>query len=217
MKKIITLVVFVLSCHVSLASWWTFDSLNWNRSGIPHTLHLVSQIAQTGIQIKSITQHHSVNDDSLFVSCTFTDCGGFQSFYTWDSTIQLQATADLLNYHLVLYIGYDTNTVNPNCNTHLTPILDTFYLGNSGATAIPAFPQIGKLTVWPNPARDVLRLELPYNQKPKIVHITTLYGTQIKQALNTRNIDIASLAAGTYLIDVKTGTDRFFAKFVKEE
>lgn len=216
MQKVIILDALILSFNISYASWWTFDSLNWNKVGIPHTLHLVSQIAESGIQIKAISQHHSANDDSLFVKCVFTDCGGFQSFYTWDSTIQLQPTADLLNYHLVLYIGYDSNTVNPNCEPHLAPILDTIYLGNSGVTGIKEVSSINDLMLFPNPVTGALIIKLHNNQAPENVKIYNMYGSLIKRIQKANMIDVSSLSAGIYYIEIKTNDNWLHSRFLKE-
>jgi hypothetical protein len=71
------------------------------------------------------------------------------------------------------------------------------------------------VSVYPNPVRDVL-----YIQSPAAVEQVSIYnlnGKPVKQtAVSGREVNVSDLAAGVYLIKIKTATGAVVRKIMKE-
>lgn len=89
----------------------------------------------------------------------------------------------------------------------------------SPALSVPGVDKNSKLVVYPNPAKNVLQLQLPDHLKDSVqkIAITSLLGqTVYGTSENSSTIDIAHLATGMYQITVFTEQGDWKAKFVKE-
>lgn len=72
-----------------------------------------------------------------------------------------------------------------------------------------------KLTLFPNPTNNILKLN--YNSFIDKVIISDFLGKVILVETNTTNeINVESLSKGIYIIEVISGKDKFFSKFIKE-
>lgn len=72
-----------------------------------------------------------------------------------------------------------------------------------------------KLTLFPNPTNNILKLN--YNSFIDKVIISDLLGKVILVETNTTNeINVESLSKGIYIVEVISGKDTFFSKFIKE-
>lgn len=77
-----------------------------------------------------------------------------------------------------------------------------------------------ELITYPNPVIKTLFIDLNQNtNKPIRVSISDLYGRTVLQQSFTRanvnEIDVSTLAAGTYLLQAKIGTRNFVKRFTK--
>lgn len=89
----------------------------------------------------------------------------------------------------------------------------------SPVLSVPATDKNGKLVVYPNPAKNILQLQLPdsLNSPIQKIAITSLLGQTVYGASeNNSTINVAHLAAGMYQITVFTEQGDWKAKFVKE-
>lgn len=76
----------------------------------------------------------------------------------------------------------------------------------------------GKLGVFPNPAHDIIQLNLPHDLESKTleIEIFSLSGKCVKRISNSKNgIDVSDLESGTYIILLNTDVKSWSTKWVK--
>lgn len=73
----------------------------------------------------------------------------------------------------------------------------------------------GKIAVFPNPAKDVLNLQLPDNNAQFLVEINDISGKLILKEHNKKQIDISKLSKGIYLVTVVSAGNKQTIKFIK--
>ncbi|MDQ3141929.1 MAG: T9SS type A sorting domain-containing protein [Bacteroidota bacterium] len=72
-----------------------------------------------------------------------------------------------------------------------------------------------KLSLYPNPVKDLLTLRLPYSN-PTSIEIYSAYGQKILSESDTPVINISNLGKGLYLIIVKQGASILTTHFLKQ-
>lgn len=122
----------------------------------------------------------------------------------------IQTTSEMLNF------GYDRNR---NSRSKLFYNIDGNWANTSFEGSLMLRPVFDKLTeppthshtnvaektirIFPNPARDLLNIELPHSHSRGIANIYNLIGQQVLSVpLNGNPISVSSLANGTYIIRV---------------
>ena len=74
-----------------------------------------------------------------------------------------------------------------------------------------------EFAVYPNPAKTILTLHYASNTILDKIVVTDLTGKQIiTQTQNTKEINVADLASGIYIIEAVSGDKKFTSKFVKQ-
>lgn len=73
-----------------------------------------------------------------------------------------------------------------------------------------------KITIYPNPTKTILNIDIANGVLPDRVVVTDLAGKKLMQTHNTKDINVADLASGIYIIEAILGNEKFFSKFVKE-
>jgi fumarate reductase subunit C len=73
---------------------------------------------------------------------------------------------------------------------------------------------VEKLSLAPNPATDFITIGSA--EKIKAVTVFDMSGKKVSVAVQGNSIDIRSLAAGAYIIDVVTDKERISSKFIKK-
>ena len=75
----------------------------------------------------------------------------------------------------------------------------------------------GGITVYPNPASDVLTLESELKSNIESIDIRSISGKKIQSVnINQSGINVSDLLDGIYIIEVKTTEKTYFKKFVKQ-
>ena len=96
------------------------------------------------------------------------------------------------------------------------PVKTIVRLSGSPLLSVNKFP-INKLSLYPNPAKEFLHLNLEDNSTPSYYEIYDLLGKSIKSAAVFENqIDINNLSNGLYILKVKTAKGTLTNKFLKE-
>lgn len=140
--------------------------------------------------------------------------------YTWrkNGTIVPQQTTGILtipNLAITDSGTYTCEMVN-ECGTTVTTALQ-LNVGCMSIDAIAAYKNL--ITLYPNPAKDILNIQLPENSNLKITRctISNMLG-QIVFESNGENtqIDTANYATGMYSLVLKTDKGNWFGKFMKE-
>ena len=114
-------------------------------------------------------------------------------------------TLELINPNLdnSLAVSWSASTENGTPGTQ-----------NSSFVGIQNISNTLKFTIFPNPALTNIQLEIPAGDNS--IFVLDLNGKQILKETNTRNLSIAKLQAGTYLVKVYSKEKIFWGEFVKE-
>lgn len=74
-----------------------------------------------------------------------------------------------------------------------------------------------KLVIYPNPVKDVLKIELPQGEKIKVFEVYNAVGQKVAQFSDHKEVSLNNLKAGLYLIKVLTDKDSVYTtKIIKE-
>ncbi len=77
--------------------------------------------------------------------------------------------------------------------------------------------QSKKLVTYPNPVKDVLKIELSQGEKIKVVEVYNAVGQKVAQFSDQKEVSINNLKAGLYLVKVVTDKDSVYTtKIIKE-
>src|SRR5690606_12833457 len=71
-----------------------------------------------------------------------------------------------------------------------------------------------KLSVYPNPATDFIKIDGAY--KLQSVTVYDMSGRKVAVAVKGNTVDVTSLSNGTYIIDIKTDSGNVSEKFIKK-
>jgi Secretion system C-terminal sorting domain/Immunoglobulin domain len=140
--------------------------------------------------------------------------------YTWkkDGEIQPQQTTGTLNIPNITEADsgdYTCEMVN-ECGTTVTMVLHV----NVGCLGIDEMAAYNKLiSLYPNPAKEILNIQLPENSNLKITGCTI--SNMLRQVVFESNsdnsqINIADYTTGLYSIVLKTDKGNWFGKFIKQ-
>lgn len=71
--------------------------------------------------------------------------------------------------------------------------------------------------IYPNPVKDVLKIQLADNENISEINIFNLAGQKLKSVSKAKEINTENLSKGNYLLEIKTENNQtFHSKFVKE-
>ena len=90
---------------------------------------------------------------------------------------------------------------------------DLQYSSNNGGNSIEERSNTLKVDLYPNPANDVLNINIEGDFNYQIIDTK---GRTVKQGLNQRQLDISALPTGTYLLSADNGTKASRTRFVKK-
>ncbi len=118
----------------------------------------------------------------------------------------------------------DRNNAIANIQHNRNPFVDfpefaekiwgTSSSGNNGGTTAVASEQANTLKMYPNPANDVLNVELPEGEAMEY-SIYTISGVLQQKGVTQGVVEVSGLASGAYLIILTDKTTRCSARFVK--
>ena len=107
-------------------------------------------------------------------------------------------------------IEIETYTVNDLGEPSL---FDSFTVVKDDATANTSVLKSAQVTVAPNPASDVIRIDGVIADK---VEIFSMNGDLVKVARNSNEVNVGSLATGMYVVKITAENDLFFSKVMKK-
>ena len=79
------------------------------------------------------------------------------------------------------------------------------------------FENFKQVTIYPNPVKNILNIQLEENQEVKNIEILTIEGRSVQSIQKASTIDIENLDKGIYLIKVKTLDDKVSVKKIIKE
>ncbi len=83
-------------------------------------------------------------------------------------------------------------------------------------TEVKPAEYVGKLRMYPNPASNLMYIQLPDMSKPFQVQVYSMYGVELLSVSNAASIDISSLANGMYVLSAVQDDVRYTARIIKE-
>lgn len=75
---------------------------------------------------------------------------------------------------------------------------------------------LSQVSVFPNPATDVVNVRVPNNVQVESVSVYDLLGKKANVSVSNGQVNIAELATGVYLLDVKTSVGTLTEKIIKK-
>jgi len=93
-------------------------------------------------------------------------------------------------------------------------VASTTFLGGNEATSQSSLESV---KVYPNPAKDVLNVELPKKIKDFSLEITDLSGRTLFSVQNQTKVNVSGLVNGTYLCTVKSDNESVTRKIIIEK
>lgn len=103
---------------------------------------------------------------------------------------------------------------------HPISVFGDFYIAYQGSSSIPELENELSATIYPNPAEDVLFVNLPVAKSPVLVEVYDLQGRahlaktfEPSSFMPTASVDIQMLPAGTYVLQLSAKEGRSVSKF----
>jgi len=195
MKKLIIIILFFLPS----ISNGQVDSFYWDHTVSPHTFYNRILVGY-GNQIKHIDQYFQV--DTLFIDMIFTDCAGPTSGYIWDSLISIPSSISTPQYHFVVRLVLDSNTIVNNCYIHPRwhDTIFTYFI----PVGVNDYDRDKLKALRPIPNPVVSKLQLDGIEGPDLmVGIYSCTGLLISRNLYGQFIDVSQLIPGLYFLRVE--------------
>lgn len=156
----------------------------------------------------------------------YSGTGGEYTEYLWykNGELLLQGTEtdtlylyNISNADTGLYQCWATNSLA----TDLTLIRRPIHISLDTGTNITGFNANKSLRIFPNPTNENLTIELPYNERSILVHISDIQGKCIlKKEIDQHNtspikIDVNEILPGIYILQMQTENNKYSTKFIK--
>jgi len=188
----------------------TFDSYNIPHNGTTHTIFDVAILDDGKYFINGsfsiyndVTSNYiaKINHDGT-VDTSFNTGTGPNDF-VWETYVQQDGK---------ILIGGNFTTYNGNSINRIARL-------SNSLLSTPANFLTNSITIYPNPARDVVNIKL--NEPYKTGAILTIYSItgqllKSKEITEDNTIDLGFLTSGMYLLHIKNGTRSFTSKIVKQ-
>lgn len=76
---------------------------------------------------------------------------------------------------------------------------------------------VSNLSVYPNPAKDILNIQLNSTESIATIEIYSLVGQKVKQTKSKSTLNVGDLKSGTYVLKIQTTEGKVYTrKFIKE-
>ena len=214
MKKLILFLTFVLITRLgsAQATYFTMDSV-WVPPYIcqAHIFNVeIFGIASSG-SVQSSTQNYYVSNDTIYVEFHFVSGTGPATPYPFHRNLVIPAQN--LGQYKIMVQGFYNGQLHK-----------TLTSGISICAGILANPEPDKaaltLTVFPNPVKEMLDLTVAKNKSGLKLTLTNVIGRTLQTkvlpagTLQTR-LDLRSLPAGVYLLQVSSPEKKIIQKIIK--
>jgi hypothetical protein len=95
-------------------------------------------------------------------------------------------------------------------------MLDSLHLVYIRFTGVDDVPAANVISLYPNPAQNDITIQLPDGIELIQIRLQDVQGRMLMTYADTKKLNISSLPAGLYLLQVETDKGRFVRRFVKE-
>jgi len=180
--------------------------------------------SQIGIDINGNSNSnlgYSVNNNDDFItisSINFNSIGKVDIYENNGSNLNLLNTISGSSNNS--FYGFSTSlssnnilTISTQSNNNLGQI-ETYDLSSLLSIQYSEYPEI---KIFPNPASNILNLDLKNNSKIESISILSINGKRIKEVSSNSNyIDISFLSQGIYFIEIVSSDSNHITKFIKK-
>lgn len=142
---------------------------------------------------------------------------------TWYRLKVVGSATDVRYYlnNILIYTGSAANSLNINQlrfvhnNSLGSAYVDNIKINSEAALSVKdAVKNDIKLSIYPNPATDIVKITTP--NKIKHVEVYDMSGKRVHATFNGDQVNVSRLAAGAYLLNVETEGRNFTEKFIKK-
>ncbi|PXW18150.1 MULTISPECIES: T9SS type A sorting domain-containing protein [unclassified Chryseobacterium] len=142
---------------------------------------------------------------------------------TWYRLKVVGSATDVRYYlnNILIYTGSAANSLNINQlrfvhnNSLGSAYVDNIKINSEAALSVKdAVKNDIKLSIYPNPATDIVKITTP--NKIKHVEVYDMSGKRVDATFNGDQVNVSRLAAGAYLLNVETEGRNFTEKFIKK-
>jgi hypothetical protein len=97
-----------------------------------------------------------------------------------------------------------------------TPSEGTIYRFVPNVTSVPYLTESYQLMIFPNPASDIIQVNIP-SQESVSIRMTDMAGKTVFQQENSaKNIDISHISPGIYMLSFRTESGTYASKLIKQ-
>ncbi|MDT0294506.1 T9SS type A sorting domain-containing protein [Mesonia ostreae] len=188
---------------------FTFQNDDWSQVGIDIN----------GNSNSNLGYSVNINNDIITVSSiNFNSIGKVDIYENNGSNLNLLNTISGASNNS--FYGFSSSLSSNNILTLSTQSdnnlgqVETYDLSDLLSIQYSEHPEI---KIYPNPASNILNLDLKNNLKIKNINILSINGKRIKQfSSNLNYIDVSFLSQGIYFIEIVTSDSNYIIKFLKK-
>jgi hypothetical protein len=202
MKKIFYTFLVIICSATTLFGQITIDSIfvYQTPSSIPWASTVDSIYisgTNTGQVLKKVWVNAAALDGSVRIILTFEGCDSVHTNF-YDTTIVHGYYAS----KITVFSKWDTTA---NCSYPIEPFYtDTLFWINYFVNTNNLIDE-KKVNVYPNPAQDILKIEISQGIRPRKIQLINMNGAVVKSfEPNERLLDIQIIPAGMYVLSIET-------------
>ncbi len=167
-----------------------------------------------------VNSEQLTSDPILSVSTSTYDAYGslYTPYGTFTNVVRIKEEDDISTSYSWYKFDPYTPLMSIDVSNATGLITDVVIWENSpGLATNQVIAADSKISIFPNPANNILNLKLPNNTTIDKITITDLTGKIVKeQSQNTAVINVENLANGIYILQATSGTNSFETKFIKQ-
>jgi hypothetical protein len=166
------------------------------------SIQLFGWYPHTGFSIVNINSQIS---DTIVLSVFLKECGGYTAITPFDTLINYNQSWSVSPSAVKIYSIIDTNSIQSNC--FINNVLDTVEINTFSASALSVnnFSFKKKIIVYPNPAKDILQLEVSDGLQIERLELYDINGRRIRvYKKNELSLNVDRLISGTYFLKIST-------------
>lgn len=225
---------FINMSTCSTTFLWNFGDGDTSSVALP-----VHQYADTGTYIVTLIASNGITTDTITNSIVITVLGYANPIYqiiASNDTVYCKITGGIWSTNSLTWYFSDGATANSVDTFHVFQDTGSYYVSirvfnSCGMFYRDTLITISNLTtgikqyqsttssfiLYPNPARDILKIKSTSKEPIKSIAIYNLMGQKELEEKNIKDkLDISQLQSGSYLMYIKTESELHYNKFIKE-
>ena len=201
MKKIFYTFLVIIYSKATSFGQITIDSMHvYQTPGIDSLTSRVDSIYISGTSegqvLKNTQIASSLLDDSVIILLSFEGCDSINPTF-YDTKI-------VYGYYIPKIIVFTRWDTTANCSYPIEPLYtDTLFWYDSPVNTDNLITE-KQVKIYPNPAQDILKIEISQGIRPRKIHLISLSGAVVKSfEPDERLLDIQSIPSGFYFLKIE--------------